>query len=323
MRSPVLPRYERQVVVRPVETNNELEAVAALSDLAYSQAALPRATRAAWWETFPLGLWVAVDDSNRVLGTMGVWPLPRTVAEQFSAGRRAERDLPANGFVACQDEPTDCWYVSGVTVRPEYRRTHLVRVLVTDSLHGWMRRCVLRFPLRCLALAQSLEGLRLLQRCGFRLVRDKDLMPDGFPLYALELQAWPDLRSLLIRRGLLVADPCLSTSIWIPGEPGLAEYKRAREDYAELIRAWCNEEGLPERSMVALCIHNTHPTPPSAARIAQVVAEAARVIVQAVEVVRDGRDGLEIRWLGDAPDGAVTPPAHEQVALFDAEAGER
>lgn len=108
--------------------------------------------------------------------------------------------------------------------------------------------------------------------------------------------------------------------VWIPGAPELSRGHGARREYAELVRAWCLDEGLPPGSAVVVEVHwPPDLTPPNLDRLARVVEEAAGVeVVEARVVVDPWKMGVFILW--DGSSRAARPAAGrawaEQLGLF-------
>jgi hypothetical protein len=101
--------------------------------------------------------------------------------------------------------------------------------------------------------------------------------------------------------------------VWVPGAPSIALYKGAERDYRELVSAWCREEGLRPGSLVDLHLHVVPgDVLPDLNRLARLVEEAAEVEVRSVEVVRDGRQGVGLIWVGKS----TRIRRAEQLTLF-------
>jgi hypothetical protein len=89
------------------------------------------------------------------------------------------------------------------------------------------------------------------------------------------------------------------TRVWIPGHPALRG-TRAVRDFAELVRAWCEEEGLRPGGRVRVVVHlcpdeSGSRVPPSPERVQTAVEMGSGCeVVEVATVVDVQRVGLEI-----------------------------
>jgi hypothetical protein len=89
--------------------------------------------------------------------------------------------------------------------------------------------------------------------------------------------------------------------ICVPGEPGLARDEGAPREWAELVRAWWRDAGLPAGLAVRAVVLHTSTRPPNMRRVAALVAEAIEGEVVSVEARRSRhRDGLVLEVVGRA-----------------------
>jgi GNAT superfamily N-acetyltransferase len=115
------------------------------------------------WRAYPNAVY-ALRHDGEIVGGLSVWPLRRFA---FRNVLRGQRDLTGQSLWNAHDV-TGCahWYITGIVVRPDYRRhglQYLLREIFARSLE--IARSQMRVNI-C-AVAHSGEGSRLLQRMGF------------------------------------------------------------------------------------------------------------------------------------------------------------
>jgi hypothetical protein len=103
-----------------------------------------------------------------------------------------------------------------------------IRLLMGQGVAAWLGQGHVAFPCELLALASSRPGEALLQGFEFYRVQHATAMPDGVPLFGLELSAWEQLRSLLNGRGLNLGESCREREHSITGYPRADGVKRVQ-----------------------------------------------------------------------------------------------
>ncbi|HVS38577.1 MAG TPA: hypothetical protein VMS17_23680 [Gemmataceae bacterium] len=143
-----------------------------------------RETLHGWWTAFPAGL-LGLFRGGQLLGGLGVWPLSAEIAMPLKDGRLRERDLSGAAMQPFRDAPAASWYIGGIVLKPQCRRTGAVWPLVHKGFPSWIRTCRrgMAFPLELLALGASDVGVKLLEDHGFTRLCPASAMPDGLPLY--------------------------------------------------------------------------------------------------------------------------------------------
>ena len=98
-------------------------------------------------------------------------------------------------MAAFRQAPAASWYIGGIVLRPEHRRTGAVWPLVHKGFPSWIRGCrrAMAFPMELLALGASDVGVKLLEDHGFTRLRPGSAMPDGLPLYARRFESEGEL----------------------------------------------------------------------------------------------------------------------------------
>ena len=96
------------------------------------------------------------------------------------------------------------WYVSGIVLRPELIGGRAIRVLLSQGLNSFLDSVQFHFPCQLLALAYSRQGEALLEGFNFFKLQHASAMPDGAPLFCLQLPDRDHVVASLKARGLAV-----------------------------------------------------------------------------------------------------------------------
>ncbi len=103
------------------------------------------------------------------------------------------------------NDSTQFWYISGIVLRSELRGGRAIKILLSRAIGCWLARAHIHFPCDLLALAYSEQGQALLEGFDFFKLQNAKAMPDGVPLFALEVSDREQLLSSLNSKGV---DPC-------------------------------------------------------------------------------------------------------------------
>ena len=187
-----------------VRSDAELEDLWAIDKEAYGEASISYETFRDWWRSFSPGL-QALFFRNRVMGAIGIWPLSDRCARLFSAGCLKESELSGRSMHTFIKVPAHHWYVSGIVLRPELIGGRAIRVLLSQGLNSFLDSVQIHFPCQLLALAYSRQGEALLEGFNFFKLQHASAMPDGVPLFCLQLPDRDHLVASLKARGLAIA----------------------------------------------------------------------------------------------------------------------
>ena len=139
------------------------------------------------------------------MGAIGIWPLSARSAEFFTTGRLKESQLNGRVMRPFINDSTQFWYISGIVLRSELRGGRAIKILLSRAIGCWLARAHIHFPCDLLALAYSEQGQALLEGFDFFKLQNAKAMPDGVPLFALEVSDREQLLSSLNSKGV---DPC-------------------------------------------------------------------------------------------------------------------
>jgi transcriptional regulator with XRE-family HTH domain len=143
------------------------------------------------WRAFPNGLHVLYLD-DEIVGAMGIWPLSKRCAANLVAGKISEREIKGASLKASANRPASTWYISGIVLKKKFMGGRAIRVLLPAALSAWFNLPI-KFPCQLLAIASSAQGENLLKRFRFFRMQHGQDMPDGHPLYALNVASRAEL----------------------------------------------------------------------------------------------------------------------------------
>ncbi len=143
------------------------------------------------------------------MGAIGIWPLSARSAELFTTGGIKESQLNGRAMRPFLNDSTQYWYISGIVLRSELRDSRAIKILLSRSIGCWLATAHIHFPCELLALGYSEHGQALLEGFDFFKLRNAKAMPDGVPLFALQVSNREQLLSSLNSRGI---DPCPPTT---------------------------------------------------------------------------------------------------------------
>src|ERR1035437_4824967 len=170
--------------VRHLTSEAEVRQLYTLDTAAYGETGLSFPVFLEWWKCYPKGIW-AFFEKGQVIGALGFWPITRLLYGKLSSGRIYERDIRGSDFRLTRDSGLDCnWYISGLVFGTTfgYSQAKLVALLYS-TLVSWMASLPQNDLICASAIAYSSAGEALLNRFGFRLMREAPDMPDGYPFY--------------------------------------------------------------------------------------------------------------------------------------------
>jgi hypothetical protein len=138
----------------------------------------------AWWETYPRGLVVLVDDCNVICGAFGLWPLKCESFQQLLLGAISEYELGPADLHPNDDHPgCSTWYWSGISLRPDLRGTGISVGFASAALTSWSNTVNLLYPIQICAVAATRAGLHLLKRMSFEAPPHRPMTPEGWSVY--------------------------------------------------------------------------------------------------------------------------------------------
>ncbi len=190
--------------VRYVRSTAELEDLWEIDNAAYGEASITYEKFQDWWFSYPSGLH-ALFFRTRVMGAIGIWPLSTRSAELFTTGRLKESQLNGRAMRPFINASTQFWYISGIVLRSELRGGRAIKILLSRGIGCWLATAHIHFPCDLLALAYSEQGQALLEGFDFFKLQNAKAMPDGVPLFTLQVSDREQLLSSLNAKGV---DPC-------------------------------------------------------------------------------------------------------------------
>lgn len=156
-----------------------------------------------WWKQYSLGSKVLVV-SNRIVTSIGIYPLSREQYSSFLKGDLEENQLIPVSLKECKKNPQSYWYVSGLIKDENYTtlglKIHPLYHLLKESLGLWLDSGHLKFPISIGALSLSKSACALLSKFGFV---NKGVNSEGQLLHELTLYSLEDLQTLLRNRRLI------------------------------------------------------------------------------------------------------------------------
>lgn len=187
-----------------VESLDRLRELWLIDQEAYGDCSIAFKIFEQWWRRYRFGSINLLCD-NQIIASLGLWPLPEQVAIDFASGRIAERDLLPMPLEECERSPQQHWYASGIVVVSSLRRrlkTNPLKPLLQRGLNHWASSGHISYPMSMIALAEYPAGQNILRRIGFSQERSSNELPDGCPLYRINLASEEEMRSLLKARRL-------------------------------------------------------------------------------------------------------------------------
>lgn len=151
-----------------------------------------------WWGRYDLGLKVVTSGVD-IVGAVGCWGLSERQCRQFIGGQITESQLQPLRVSELEQSPSRFWYVSGIISAPKLRRTlgGPLRRLLTAGMGSCAMSPHVRFPCDVYAMGYSSEGVAMLERFGFEVIKSSSELPDSLPLY------WHSFESIGALRGAL------------------------------------------------------------------------------------------------------------------------
>jgi hypothetical protein len=176
-----------ELSVREVRTLIELKDLWQIDSQAYSNANIPFELFKHWWLAYPGGLH-ALFVEDKVIGAIGIWPVPISWMARLQDGSNGEADLLPEMIRDSSLLSCSVWYISGIVLDPEWQKTSAVAVLLREASIRWALDSSLSYPVTLYAIAISEHGERLLGKYGFSMRVPDDKMKDGYSLYGRNLE---------------------------------------------------------------------------------------------------------------------------------------
>lgn len=169
---------------------------------AYGDCSLEFSEFQTWWNLYELGSRILIED-NKIVASIGIYPILYQQAESFVQGQICEGDLLPVSLEICDQQPQNYWYVSGIVVARNYRGWGSpLRSLMRMGIGLWLSSGHLSYPLTLFAIGEYEDGARLLKLIGFSLIRCGEQTLDGYDIYCLKLQSEIQARQIFERIGL-------------------------------------------------------------------------------------------------------------------------
>ena len=185
------PNDENRFRVGPIPSPAALFDLWKIDNTAYGSDSISFEQFEEMWRAFPNGLHVLYLD-NEIIGAMGIWPLSKQCAADLVNAKISEREIKGISLRASATRPASTWYISGIVLKEKFMGGRAIRVLLPAVLAAWFNLPV-KFPCELLAIASSPGGEALLRRFRFFRMQHGHAMPDGHPLYALDVASRAEL----------------------------------------------------------------------------------------------------------------------------------
>lgn len=173
---------------QPVESIAQLRELFAIDADAYGDCSLEFETFRDWWERYGWGSRVLLADDQRIIASVGIYPLQPQQADDFERGAIPESALRPVQWIDDRFDPVSNWYVSGIVVAEDLRGwASPLGKLLRFGIASWLDSRHIAYPASVLSLGQSDLGKRCLEMLGFEKLQDAAQMPDRCDLYKLVL----------------------------------------------------------------------------------------------------------------------------------------
>lgn len=198
----ILSGQRSELCIQTLSTLEQLRQLWEIDKAAYAECSLEFDEFAEWWHRYPLGSQCLMD-GDRILASLGLYPLSEAQATDFYEGRIPESDLLPVTLAECEDNPQHYWYASGVVVIEGLRGWGSpLKTLLQYALPLWGNSGHVAYPLHIYSVAEYEIGAKILSYLGFSQQRSAAEMPDGCALYAIEVVSPQQELTLLKRKGL-------------------------------------------------------------------------------------------------------------------------
>lgn len=175
--------------VRLARNPREVEEISRLDQLIYGHDAIDVAGLNAWWECYPLGVYVLWKES-KIVGGFGIWPLKEKSYQKIVAGEIDETEISERDLYGKRRrKPVTHWYVADIVLMEEYRKTreHLSIVLLEGALSQWLNNSNLASVVELCAFGFTRVGVSFLQDFYFLPHKGSPIppvmSPNGKPVY--------------------------------------------------------------------------------------------------------------------------------------------
>lgn len=183
---------------RSAKSEAELKEVIRLDQEIYDYFAFSYKQLYNWWNAYPDGLTILLDNEGKVIGEAGLWPLKKKTFFDLLNGIKSEKDITAHSLYHNKDVfKCSTWYFASIAIRKRFRGTKAALVLFLTFLQSWITKTDLNKKLKICSLAFSVEGERLLVKLGFQKYSEGDESPDHLPIYQMTLESSYDLKKVL------------------------------------------------------------------------------------------------------------------------------
>jgi len=166
------------MIYRGINTEAELRELWKFDCLAYGEAGLPWDNFLLWWSAFPDGLHGAFA-GDMIVGAVGMWPFKSASYDTMLRGTLPESDITIADF-DLDSEIKPKWYISGIVLREDWRRTGPIGALVFTAIERLGSLAHVEHIDVC-AVGSTNEGRRMLDRFGFQI--NGTTTYEGFPIY--------------------------------------------------------------------------------------------------------------------------------------------
>lgn len=182
-----------------VDSDARLRELWQIDKAAYQNACISLDAFRDWWSRYDLGLRVVVNHQSQIVGAVGIWALSEQRIRMLISGQITEGELKPEVYDELHQNPSQFWYISGIVAEPGLQKTlgTPLRRLLHSGVRAWAASPHLKFPVHCYALGYSLDGIALLDKLKFEVIKQPDELPDGLPLYWRSFDSRTALREAL------------------------------------------------------------------------------------------------------------------------------
>ena len=188
------------VFAQNIETEEQLRELWEIDKEAYQDCSLQFEPFLDWWRRYSYGSRNLVVQ-DRIIASIGIYPLSKEQAQSFLAGEIREADLKPVLLEECDQKKVSDWYCSGIVVVPELQNKGLLKTLLQIGIGSWAATGHIKYPLTLYGLAEYKIGEKLFNKFGFTKAVDKEALPDGCDLYKAEVASFAELEAKLHSRG--------------------------------------------------------------------------------------------------------------------------
>lgn len=188
-------------VVDYISNTDDLKELWEMDVEAYGECAFTFEEYKKWWETYKEGL-TALYINNRIVAAYGIWPISRSTMEHLKNGEIKESAIKPLNLWEGKVDAAQHWYIAGIVSRKAYAK-RILATLINVGFVQWLSTKHVQYPVEILAIAMSPNGRNIMERFGFKKIRELYNSETPYPLYSLRATTKGELEKILEKRNLL------------------------------------------------------------------------------------------------------------------------